>query len=76
MLKYKSEIKMFGVSLKPHYARKQYTVILHARREILKAQKLHYSYNVPARILVYLQTEDKFNEWELIDQVEVDISAT
>jgi len=73
MLKYKSEIEMFGVKLKPHYARKQYTVIDHAKREIWKAQKLHHSYNVPARILVYLKNDEK-NDWDLVEQVEVEVS--
>jgi len=73
--KYKSEVEMFGVKLKPHYAKKQYTVIDHARREIRKSQRIHRSYNVPARILVYLQNEES-NDWALVDEVDVDISVS
>lgn len=72
MIKYKSEIEMFGVSIKPHYARKQYTVVDHAKREVRKAQRIHYSYNVPAIIHVYEKEEN--GDWRLIQQVEIPAS--
>lgn len=52
MLKFKSEIDMFGVDLRPKYARTKYTVVEGDRRDIWKAQKLHRSYDQEAIISV------------------------
>ncbi len=72
MIKFKSEIEMFGVAIKPHYAKKQYTVVDHAKREVRKAQRIHYSYNVPAIVHVY--EKDESGDWRLILQVEIPAS--
>lgn len=63
---------MFGVSLKPKYARTLYTVVLAAQKEIRKAQKIHYSYNVPAIIHIY--EKDEQGDWKSLDKRNVDIS--
>lgn len=69
MIKYKSEVEMKGVSLKPRYARTRYTVVDSITRDVWKAQRLHYSYNVAAVVNVYEKSE---NEWRLIDKVLID----
>lgn len=70
MLKFKAEIIMFGVKLRPKYARTLYTVVDAAQREIRKAQKLHYSYNKPADIEIY--EKDDNGNWISIDKRNVE----
>jgi hypothetical protein len=67
---YKSEVRMMGVSIPPIYRRRKWTVINTAKREIRNAQKIHFSYNVSAKIIVY--EKDQSNNWAKIEEIIID----
>lgn len=70
MSEYKAEIEMQGVRLKPIYRKKKFSVINTAKIEIMKAQKLHPSYNVPAIVHVFVSDN---GDWTLDEKVQIGV---
>ncbi|RXZ78075.1 hypothetical protein EBB07_28900 [Paenibacillaceae bacterium] len=68
--KFKSEVEMKGVKVYPFYAQTKYTVLFAAKKLIKQTQLSHYSYNVPAVINVYENTD---NNWVFVESVNIEI---